>query len=74
VLPGSDTAHLSDNIPGSFATLAAGLVFFSRRTATFFAAFAAPFRNCRFAVGGQFFVVLSHASLSFRGVPNDSST
>jgi hypothetical protein len=54
-----------------FATLAAGLFFFSRHSAAFF---AVPFRNCRFAVGGQFVVVLSHASLPLRCVPNDSST
>jgi hypothetical protein len=47
------------NSSGSLAIFAAGLFFFSRRSA----AFAVLFRNCRFAVGGQFVVVLSHASL-----------
>src|SRR6516225_3899440 len=56
------------NRSGSLAMFAAGVFFFSRRSA----AFAVPFRNCRFAVGGQFVVVLSHASLSLRCVTNDS--
>ena len=47
------------------------LFFFSGLSATFF---AAPFRNCFFAAGGQFFVVLSHASLSRLGFPKGGGT